>query len=69
MVFFCEFCEVLRASILKSVSGCFWISQVLGVIFLSEAHLEEQELYKNYLSLTPECFNELFELGKDDITK
>ena len=30
---------------------------------------EEEEEYKIYLKITPECFNELFVLVKDDITK
>ena len=30
---------------------------------------EEEEVYKIYLKITPECFNELFVLVKDDITK
>ena len=36
---------------------------------LSELHLEEEEDYKNYLRITPECLEELFELVKDVITK
>ena len=36
---------------------------------LSELHLEEEEDYKNYLRITPECLEELFELIKDVITK
>ena len=35
---------------------------------LSEVLLEEEEEYKNYLRITPECFDELFVLAKDDIT-
>ena len=38
-------------------------------ILLSEVHLEEEEEYKHYLRMTPECFEELFVLMKDDITK
>ena len=38
-------------------------------ILLSKVHLEEEEEYKNYLRITPECFDKLFVLVKDDITK
>ena len=38
-------------------------------IFLSEVHLEEKQEYENYLRITPECFNELFVLVKNDITQ
>ena len=38
-------------------------------ILLPGAHLEEKEEYKNYLSKTPECLDELFVLVKDNITK
>ena len=39
-------------------------------IDLSEVRLEEEEEeYKNYLRVTPECFDELFLLAKDNITK
>ena len=43
----------------------------LGVYdaLLSELRLEEEEEYKNYLRMTPGCFNELLELVKEDITK
>ena len=43
-------------------------------IFLSEVRLEEEEEeeeeeeYKNYLRMTPECFEELFALLNDDVT-
>ena len=37
-------------------------------IFLFEVCLEEEEEYKNYLRITPKCFDELFVLAKDDIT-
>ena len=36
---------------------------------LSKLHLEEEEDYKNYLRITPECLEELFELIKGVITK
>ena len=36
---------------------------------LPEVLLEEEEEYKNYLRITPVCFDELFVLVKDDITK
>ena len=38
-------------------------------VLVRGAHLEEKEEYKNYLSKTPECFDELFVLVKDNITK
>ena len=38
-------------------------------IFLSEVHLEEKEEYKHYLRITLRCFDKLFLLMKDDITK
>ena len=38
-------------------------------IYLSEVCLEEKEEHKNYLRIPPECFNELYVLVKDDITK
>ena len=38
-------------------------------IFLSEVCLEEEEEYKSYLSITTECFDKLFVLTKDNITK
>ena len=39
-------------------------------IFLSEARLEKGEVeHKNYLRITPECFDDLILLMKDDITK
>ena len=43
----------------------------LGVsdTLLSELRLEEEEEYKNYLKMTPGCFDKLFELMKEDITK
>ena len=39
-------------------------------IFLSEVRFEEEEeeKYKNYLRMTPECFEELFALLNDDVT-
>ena len=37
-------------------------------IFVSEVRLEEEE-YKNYLKITPECLDELFVPVTDDITK
>ena len=37
-------------------------------ILLSEVYLGEGE-YKNYLRIIPECFDELFVLVKNDITK
>ena len=37
-------------------------------IFLFEVCLEEEEEYKNYLRITPECFDELFVLAKDITT-
>ena len=36
---------------------------------LSELHLEEEEDYTNYLRITLECLDELFELMKGVITK
>ena len=36
-------------------------------ILHAEVHLEEEEEYKNYLRITPECFDELFVLMKDKI--
>ena len=36
---------------------------------LSELCLEEEEEYENYLRMTPGCFDEFFELAKDNITK
>ena len=38
-------------------------------IFLSEVGLEEEKQYKHYLRINPECFDELFVLAKDNITK
>ena len=38
-------------------------------ILLSEVRLEEEEVRKNYLRITFECFDELFVIVKDDITK
>ena len=36
---------------------------------LSELQIEEESEYKNYLRMSPECFDELFDLVKIDITK
>ena len=36
---------------------------------LSELHLEEVEIYKNYLRMKPGNFNEILVLIRDDITK
>ena len=41
----------------------------LRLYFLSEVHLEEEEEYKNDLRITPECFDKLFGVVKDNITK
>ena len=38
-------------------------------ILLSEVRLEEKEEYKIYLSITYECFDDLFVLKKDNVTK
>ena len=38
-------------------------------ILLPGVHLEEKEEYENYLRITPECFDKLFVLVKDNITK
>ena len=38
-------------------------------IFFSDVCLEEEKEYKNYLMMTPECFDKLFVLLKDDIRK
>ena len=38
-------------------------------IFLLEVSLEEEEENKNNLRITPECFDEICVLAKDDITK
>ena len=55
------FLEYLRTAASESV----WY---LVYTLLSDVHLEEKEEYKNYLRITPECFNKLFVLVKD-ITK
>ena len=55
------FLEYLRTAASESV----WY---LVFTLLSDVHLEEKEEYKNYLRITPECFNKLFVLVKD-ITK
>ena len=36
-------------------------------ILHAEVHLEQEEEYKNYMRITPECFDELFVLMKDKI--
>ena len=38
-------------------------------ILFSEVRLGEEEEYQNYLKITPEGFDKLFELVKYDITK
>ena len=38
-------------------------------IFLSELHVEEEQEYKNYLRITPECFDGLFVLMRGSIIK
>ena len=44
-------------------------SELVRYYSLSEVCLEEEEEYKNYLRMIPECFDDLFVLVKDDITK
>ena len=70
-MFSCEFCDVFKNTYfvgylrtIASESVRYYV-----YIFLSEVCLEEEEEYRNYLRITPECFDALFTLVKDDITK
>ena len=38
-------------------------------IFPSEVRLQEKEDYQNYSRITPECFDKIFVLLKDDVTQ
>ena len=68
--FSCEFCEVFKNIIfieyLETAASEF--GRYYVYIFLFEVRLEEEE-DKNYLRMTFECFDELFVLAKDYITK
>ena len=70
-MFSCEFCDAFKNTYfvgylrtIASESVRYYV-----YIFLSEVCLEEEEEYRNYLRITPECFDALFALVKDDITK
>ena len=70
-VFSYEFCDIFKSTYfverLRTTASESVRYQVY--ILLSEVRLEEEEEYKHYLRMTPECFEELLVLVKDDITK
>ena len=49
-----------------SESVRYWVHTFLVEVRLEE---EEEEECQNYLKITPECFDKLFILMNDDITK
>ena len=57
-----HFVESLRTAASESVRYQVYI-------LLAEVCLVEEEGYKNYLRITPECFDKLFVLMKGDVTK
>ena len=69
--FSCEFCEVSKniyfAEYLRMAA--FELVRCYVYIFHFEVWVEEEEDDKNYLSITPEFFDKLFVLAKEDITK
>ena len=69
--FSCEFCEVFKNTYFVEylqMAGSELVRYYVH-IFLFEVHLEEEEEYKNYLRITPVCFDKLFVLVKDNIAK
>ena len=69
-VFSCEFCEVFKNIYFIEYLGttASELGRYYVHIFLFEVRLEEEE-HKNYLRITPECFDKLFVLAKNVITK
>ena len=73
-IFSCEFCKAFQNTCIieylpptgASESVRYWVHTFLVEVRLEE---EEEEECKNYLKITPECFDKLFILMKDDITK
>ena len=68
---FCEFCEIFKnvyfVEHLLTAASELDRYQVYTVMF--EVRLEEEEESKNYLRITSEYLDELFELLKDDVRK
>ena len=70
-VFSFEFFEVFKNTYFVEylLTAAFELASYKVYIFLSEVHLEEEKEYKNLFRMTPECFDKLFVLSKDNITK
>ena len=69
---FCnEFCEVFKNTYFVEYLRTAASESVRYKVYilLSEACLAEEGEYKNYLRIIPECFNQLFVILKDNITK
>ena len=70
-MFSCEFCEVFKNTYFAEQLRTAASASVMynAYILLCEVRWEEEEEYKNYLRITPKCFDKLFGLVKDNIKK
>ena len=66
----CEFCEVFKDTYFVEYLQTAASESVRYKVYflLYEVHLAEEGQYKNYLRITPEFFNKLFGLVKDNNT-
>ena len=70
-MFFCEFFKDFKNTYFVKLlrTAASELVRCYVYILLFEIHLEGEEEYKKYWRITPECFDKLFGVLKDDITK